>query len=345
MNQKRICTIDIIKFFLSIVIVLHHYQQVMGIRFDKWNFYGGAVYFGYAVEFFFLISGFLSAYCLKDGEVPDFKPYILKKAARIYPMTIISVLFTAGLMFIYKIYNGSWFLETKPGLWKLFNSMLLTHTGGVLPDLGLAVNNPTWYLCILMMCYVLFWQIMWLCSRLKVKPHCWFAAVCMIGIGIIKYEIDLPCLNIYSGRGYAAFFFGIVIWHAHQNIEPLKLSAASAAVLVISGIILVAGATELFDDQWAVLTFLIFPSILLSALYLDSFFRNSIWRILGGISFEMYLWHFPLLIIWSFIPDYSLYNQKIMMFVFTMITILTGAFLYFFIEVPITGFLRKKYKI
>lgn len=80
----------------------------------------------------------------------------------------------------------------------------------------------------------------------------------MIGIGIIKYEIDLPCLNIYSGRGYAAFFFGIVIWHAHQNIEPLKLSAASAAVLVISGIILVAGATELFDDQWQYLHFLFF---------------------------------------------------------------------------------------
>lgn len=341
MNQKRICTIDIIKFFLSIVIVLHHYQQIMNIRFDKWNFYGGAIYFGYAVEFFFLISGFLSAYCLKSEEISNFKRYILKKAVRIYPMTMISVLFTTGLMFMYKMYKGSWFLDIKPGLWMIFNSILLTHSGGVLPDLGLVINNPTWYLCILMICYVLYWQIMWVCSRLKVYPYYWFAAVCMIGIGLIKYQINLPYLNIYSGRGYAAFFFGIVIWYAYQNIESLKLFAASAAVLVISGIILAVGATELFDDQWAILTFLIFPSILLTALYLDLLFRNNIWRILGGISFEMYLWHFPLLIIWSFIPNYSLYNQRIMMLVFTVITILIGVLIYHFIEIPITRFLRK----
>lgn len=138
MNQKRICTIDIIKFFLSIVIVLHHYQQIMNIRFDKWNFYGGAIYFGYAVEFFFLISGFLSAYCLKSEEISNFKRYILKKAVRIYPMTMISVLFTTGLMFMYKMYKGSWFLDIKPGLWMIFNSILLTHSGGGTAGFGIS---------------------------------------------------------------------------------------------------------------------------------------------------------------------------------------------------------------
>lgn len=212
-----------------------------------------------------------------------------------------------------------------------------------MPDLGLAVNNPTWYLCILLICYVLFWQVMWLCRRLKVNPHYWYAAIWMTGIGLIKYGINLPYLNAYSGRGYAAFFFGITVWYAYQNVKSLKLFFASAAILVISGIILVIGKKELFDDQWAVLTFLIFPSILLIALYLDKFFKRSIWKTLGGISFEMYLWHFPMLIIWSFMPDYSLYNQKMMMFLFTMLTILIAAVLHHFAEIPITDFLRRKY--
>ena len=53
--MKRIGTIDLLKFVLAVVIVLHHYQQVTGVRFSGWNFYGGTIYFGYAVEFFFII--------------------------------------------------------------------------------------------------------------------------------------------------------------------------------------------------------------------------------------------------------------------------------------------------
>ena len=129
--MKRIGTIDLLKFVLAVVIVLHHYQQVTGVRFSGWNFYGGTIYFGYAVEFFFIISGFFSVSGILAHPDERFKSYFMRKAVRLYPMTVLSVLATAGLMVIYRTVRGGWFLDIVPGLWRMLNSMLLTHTGGV----------------------------------------------------------------------------------------------------------------------------------------------------------------------------------------------------------------------
>ena len=51
--------LDIIKVIATIIIVFHHYQQVTGVIFDGINFYGGKFPFGYVVELFFIISGYV----------------------------------------------------------------------------------------------------------------------------------------------------------------------------------------------------------------------------------------------------------------------------------------------
>lgn len=79
MSKKHFYGIDILKFLFAILIVLHHYQQITGIRFTKANFYGGTIYLGYIVEFFFIISGFLCAYGNSNFQFNSFKGYITKK--------------------------------------------------------------------------------------------------------------------------------------------------------------------------------------------------------------------------------------------------------------------------
>ncbi len=67
MKQQCLTNIDMIKFFASICIVFHHYQQLFNYSFSvkAMNFYGGFIQYGYFVELFFIISGFLAAYTLK----------------------------------------------------------------------------------------------------------------------------------------------------------------------------------------------------------------------------------------------------------------------------------------
>ena len=56
---KRIYTLDVVKILASICIIFHHYQGEFGVQFSHFNFHNGRFYFGYLVELFFIISGFL----------------------------------------------------------------------------------------------------------------------------------------------------------------------------------------------------------------------------------------------------------------------------------------------
>lgn len=67
--KKNLQGIDILKIIAATLIVMHHYQQVFKLEFSGINFYGGAFNFGYFVELFFMISGFLTLYSDKAGGV------------------------------------------------------------------------------------------------------------------------------------------------------------------------------------------------------------------------------------------------------------------------------------
>lgn len=60
--KNEIYGLDYAKIIAASLIVCHHYQQVFGCTFDGINFYGGKIVFGYFVELFFTISGFLTLY-------------------------------------------------------------------------------------------------------------------------------------------------------------------------------------------------------------------------------------------------------------------------------------------
>ena len=82
-SEKRYYNLDIIKMISSILIVFHHYQQLSGITFDGINFYGGKFLFGYLVELFFMISGFVTIVVYKEGSNHQLKQF-LHKCIRIY---------------------------------------------------------------------------------------------------------------------------------------------------------------------------------------------------------------------------------------------------------------------
>ena len=54
------------------------------------------------------------------------------------------------------------------------------------------------------------------------------------------------------------------------------------------------------------------------------------------ISFEMYLWHFPMLILWDFVKDRVCMEERIWMAVFTVLVFILSAILYVAAEIPLT---------
>ena len=115
--------------------------------------YGGLFDFGLLVELFFMISGFLLRYNDDNGD----KDYILKftkKIIRLWPMAAISSAFVIFLGFGSKILLGKWYEEISVSIWNWFISIFLLFQGNAFGDVY-GLNNPVWYLCVLLICYVL----------------------------------------------------------------------------------------------------------------------------------------------------------------------------------------------
>jgi len=79
-GKKRNYGLDFLKIVATILIVFHHYQQVLNVEFAGINFFGGKFYFGYLVELFFLISGFLMfKYIERIKQGLTFKEFFFKE--------------------------------------------------------------------------------------------------------------------------------------------------------------------------------------------------------------------------------------------------------------------------
>ena len=164
--------------------------------------------------------------------------------------------------------------------------------GGVLlRDLG--VNNPLWYVCVLFICYAVLYCLNCISPKVGIDTHYLYIGMILLGLGIHYYKINLPFLNDYTNRGYVAFFLGILLYELYKKHGSNKKLYISS-IIMISACFLGA-ALHMIDDQWAIFTFLFFPPVLFLFLGAEKLFSSKVFAILGGVSFEMYLWHVPFL--------------------------------------------------
>lgn len=115
MGKKRNYGLDFLKIVATILIVFHHYQQILNIEFKGINFYGRKFYFGYLVEFFFLVSGFLMFNYIEKIKVGlTFKDFFIRRIIRLMPLIIIAAISYEILLYIYPKVFGDYFYNLKP---------------------------------------------------------------------------------------------------------------------------------------------------------------------------------------------------------------------------------------
>lgn len=289
-TKQRFNSLDFLKFILAVVIVFHHFQQIMGVKFEHINFFYGSIYFGYAVEFFFIISGFVIAFQVERKGFGSFRSWMTSKITRILPMAVLSIIACFAVDLIKYLIGG---VRLK-GLWNLATSFTCAFigVGVVLSELGF--NNPLWYVCVLFICYAILYCLNRFSPKIGISVHYLYIGMVLLGLGIHYYKINLPFLNDYTSRGYVAFFLGMLLYELYKKHGSNKELYISSIILI--AVCFVGGAAlRMIDDQWAIFTFLLFPPVLFLFLGAEKFFSPKVFAMLGGVSFEMYLWHVPFL--------------------------------------------------
>ncbi|MBR3644972.1 MAG: acyltransferase, partial [Lachnospiraceae bacterium] len=337
MKGKHLIGIDLLKIISATLIVFHHYQQDFHCRFPLVNFFGGRYYFGNLVELFFIISGFVTLTNYKKDSIFN---NLKHKLLRFYPMSIIACLFTLIVESTILYIDGE--TSQLASLWtvKVLVANLFLLFSGWHPLTMLGINNPTWYLCILIQCFLVFFLILKLSEKFNLNRLYLFLV--SIALAVLMKRLNIIESDTY--RGLESFFLGTVLCEILSfklNAEPVLegIRRCYLSVMAIIGCVLALFLLYRYPLlQRLILLFGLYPCLIVIAFCSQSN-DNRIITTLGRVSFEVFIWHYPFIAFEKLILKISgvgdIFRSYWTMFTFTLIVWIISSLLYHYLEKPL----------
>lgn len=342
MKKKRNITLDIVRVAAATLIVLHHYQQGTGMVLQHINFYGGKFEVGYVVELFFVISGLLVYKNMEEiKKNKTLKEFFEKKFFRIVPLMAISVIVEAFLRW--------WHVVVIKGEQFGYGLLDIIANAFGLQQLGIftvkAINQSTWYLSVLLFCYIVFYYGVRISKRLEISCNYIFIIFVFCGAIIGTYQWNTALINVSIGRGLFSFFLGVILAdfaerHTEKRFEWLIL------VFPLVFLSLIKWKNEFINSGtfFFYTLFLWLPIVYVSVKLVSlTIAENKIVSVLGVSSFGVYVWNEPLCVVRNIVVAYlniDVCNINAMI-IFTILNWGVGVISYYLIEKTINGYIQK----
>ena len=159
-RTDRISNLDVIKILAAIAIVFHHYQQCFSVQFEVGLLNRMLPLFGYFVELFFIISGFFAAksFVATEKYHESFFKYYRKKLLRLYPYALITVVISSIIMLLHWGIFGCGVWGNTYSIAGIVTSFFMVNQGWII-EFAPALNNPIWYICVLLWLFILAYSI------------------------------------------------------------------------------------------------------------------------------------------------------------------------------------------
>lgn len=351
----RITKLDGLRGIFSLMIVFFHYDGAFLPTRIFNNYIIRESY--YAVDFFFVLSGFVISYNYHTiNSNSSLINYIKKRFVRLFPLLLFTatVFFCTDLIFNYFLPHYISTIEPFSALLtKYLDTILFTNSTPLLGN-TFGMNPPSWSISAEMISYLVYGIVMVYC----VKKHLNITFFIIILSGIIFSILNGYLFEVKSDysfvRGLIAFNIGYFVWvlskkkfKMNNRIEfllPVLLCALFYLSYNLSGlnkIILSSTVIPLF-----------FGFSVLTLLKTDGFFSKILklksLKFLGDISYSVYLNHFLILIlipkgIFTFLklPQTDLIKLSVLLFTTTVILIYSYI-TYKVVEVKGGAFLRRQ---
>ena len=279
-------------------VVLQHFSATAQLNTQAWI--PSLVPHGYmAVDFFFVLSGFIMSYTYLAGfqaiGMRAYLPFMWKRVARIFPLGLAvtaSILCAGAIAGLFGLASLFVRVKTAGGLPVVILVNAL-HLQGFLPDYSL--NDPSWSVSVELGAYLLFPLLIAVTFRAPLAVTiAWNALGLAFLIGMSRLDpaggLAVRWVPLDFGRCVVEFGFGMLAYRIHRRPSRLHalggdgwtwgLAAATAAALVLRNDMLIV---------------LLFPPLVLAyALNRGQAGRAMSHRVphyIGAISFSIYLVH------------------------------------------------------
>lgn len=289
----RLYALDLLKVVAIAIIACHHFQQDFGVQYQHLNFYGGRVYWGYLVELFFTISGFVTVVSERKRRSEGIVAPMAHRIVRVWPVAALSVIVFTVIDLCFLGCTGHWYLDHPLSIRMFVSSFFLVFSGWFAGMYG--VNNPIWYLSVLLLCYLVFYLVRLLSK--KASLPIWIPCVALMALGVAAQELrwQAPFLMAdSSARGYVSFFWGVLLGIVLPRIGNKRLVSSIALVLFVLLACRTILVGPLHGDEWATDALLLWPLLVTFAALSEGANRacaSGLVRYLGGLNYEFYVWH------------------------------------------------------
>lgn len=225
-----------------IAYVFHYtilFQAMPQISSSQAVFMGELARYGaYMSEIFFVLSGMLmwSRYAERLSDIRMWA-FLKPKIIKIYPLMICTAVLTWVLQYAGYLRFGSFILhadgaETRNSLPALVLSLLGLQTGWFSDNDTYAVNGPSWFISVWIVCQLIFFVITKYSRKLWQK-NLWYGIFCVLGLILMIRSMDLPLLYTCSGRGYFSFFTGVFLMQIFQKLDNIRSRIGCVLSMVI----------------------------------------------------------------------------------------------------------------
>lgn len=291
-----------------------------------------------AVEFFFILSGFF-IYQTYSSKRIGILNYFIARSKKLVPKFLIVLFAFVLLKFVASLFITYDFKDLLCSGIKLIDDVLLLSGVGVFP--GKSVLGPVWYLSVLL------WGGTWLYALLvyNIKFSMivffplillfWFTFIGFTG-GYIELWHTNICFYMPLIRGVSDMIVGIFvgyIWNLKKNSIESKYSLFFniAAFFSLFFFFILFFVHENLDVYSIVLV----PFIIIGCINKNGWYRRyfsySIFGYLGKISFDMYIVHWPIILVIKLLLSNNVFFQTIPIYniylLYLVIVILVSSFL------------------
>ncbi|ACF14492.1 acyltransferase 3 [Chloroherpeton thalassium ATCC 35110] len=322
----------------ALVVFLAHYAynaQVPAFN----TFYYIFFWHSEAVDFFFVLSGFVLCYAYSvDSNNINWKKYITARISRVYPLYLFSLLFVSALGFLAALKRGYWASDL---LFEDFIRQLFMVNAFPLIGTGRHWNFPAWSISVEFFLYLFVFPIAVYISRVS---NSFIMITSIIFFSFLSYGVhnnffgEMTWLDQVIFRGIFGFLSGSIVYLFYKKkrkITDFFQKKGDLFFLFFLVVVLFSGYGKL---SFSLLIFL-FPALVLSLTAEESlsakFFATSGMVFLGDISYSIYLFHIPiskfLLGIYS---DFSSDHPMIWVLLTLFLVISSSALLYTKLELP-----------
>ena len=376
LSHKKIPVLDAFRFFASVLVVLVHYEVIFG----ESVVYG--TFATTAVSWFFIVSGFILSYTYPSlDSLQDYRRFYLHRIIRIYPVYFLAVVVSSLFVSLNYLAIGDEFFSEVNRPFELIHDLpeqkeaafftlatlrhlVFAQSVGSVETFKLVFNGPLWSIVLEIYFYLAFPLLLLMIKPLNTMTRIIVAFIMGYLLQLLLIQVNLPEAESYDVinlnvpvytnpfiRGIE-FIFGMLLYKVFTFWDLQKIVGRSnwtpTIMTVLLYVIVVIYVHDNIPYQYSSF-FLVVPFVTImiyALLRLQWHPANHIVRYcttLGGISYVLYSFHWPLMEIIRFYNLLPRMSFQFMQPVLVMLALLVVSYLiYRFVETPIRRVLYRK---